>query len=133
MFNRTSILFHQNIENYTFLSALFFLKIFVQVNKMVVSQRWLIFVCLVLSHFVWVFADEEEPKIIIDARPTKWHECECGRCGQLSKYYDGIGKTRMWRCLDVASVKCFVRSQAIRVKCPHCGVVARKVPQVWTW
>ena len=27
--------------------------------------------------------DEEEPKIIIDARPTKWHECECGRCGQL--------------------------------------------------
>ena len=71
--------------------------------------------------------DEEDPKIIIDARPTKWHECECGRCGHTAKYYDGIGKTRMWRCLDVASVKCFVRSQAIRVKCPHCGVVARKV------
>ena len=72
--------------------------------------------------------DEEDPKIIIDARPTKWHECECGRCGHEAKYYDGIGKTRMWRCLDVASVKCFVRSQAIRVKCPHCGVITRKVP-----
>ena len=62
--------------------------------------------------------DEEEPKIIIDARPTKWHECECGRCGHAAKHYDGKGKTRMWRCLDVASIKCFVRSQAIRVKCP---------------
>lgn len=72
--------------------------------------------------------DEIGQQIIIDAKPTKWHSHKCGKCGCKAKHYDGKGKMRMWRCLDVASTKCFVRSQALRVKCPHCGVVARKVP-----
>lgn len=72
--------------------------------------------------------DENKQHFIIDARPTKWHDLECGKCGQKAKYYDGINKTRMWRCIDTGTNMCYVRCACIRVKCPHCGVVARKVP-----
>ena len=72
--------------------------------------------------------DENKQHFIIDARPTKWHDLECGKCGQKAKYYDGINKTRMWRCIDAGTNMCYVRCACIRVKCPHCGVVARKVP-----
>ena len=71
---------------------------------------------------------EENKELVIRARPTLWHACECGVCGAKADYYDAGQGRRRWRTTDFGPVKCFVEADAFRVKCPNCGVKVRKVP-----
>lgn len=72
--------------------------------------------------------DEEIQSLVIDARPYRAHALECGRCGRKAPYYDEGRGTRLWRCLDLAGARVFIRSRAFRVRCPSCGVSVRKLP-----
>ena len=72
--------------------------------------------------------DVEEACLVIRARPTLWHSCECGRCGRKAPAYDSGQGRRRWRCADAGQFKCYVESDAFRVDCPECGVTVRKVP-----
>ena len=72
--------------------------------------------------------DREQGCVVISARPTLWHACECGRCGRKAALYDSGQGTRRWRCTDLGHLKCYVESDAFRVDCPSCGVTVRRVP-----
>ena len=63
--------------------------------------------------------------LIIDVKPT-WEVprcCECLRTGTKEG-----GRTRTWRHLDLAGIKCELRYHIRRVKCPSCGVKTEAVP-----
>jgi len=68
------------------------------------------------------FTDES---LIIDVKPT-WQRVRCGEC--LRKGSSEGGRTRRWRHLDLAGIKCELRYRIRRVKCHHCGVQTEHVP-----
>lgn len=66
--------------------------------------------------------------LVIDAEPYRARSCRCGKCGRDAPRYDAGRGVRLWRCCDVGGMKAYVRSEAFRVSCPECGIVAREVP-----
>ena len=66
--------------------------------------------------------------LVIDAEPYRARSCRCGKCGREAPRYDAGRGVRLWRCCDVGGMKAYVRSEAFRVSCPECGIVAREVP-----
>jgi transposase len=66
--------------------------------------------------------------VVISARPTAWHACECGRCGRKAPAYDAGQGRRRWHCTDVGQFKCYVDADAFRVDCPVCGPTVRGFP-----
>ena len=72
-------------------------------------------------------ADDNE--IIISARPYKRDQCRCGICGRKAPGYDCGSGLRRWRAMDIGnSVRVYVESKAVRVKCPEHGVVVQQFP-----
>ncbi|PKU88418.1 transposase [Bifidobacterium thermophilum] len=65
--------------------------------------------------------------LVIDAEPYRARSRRCGRCGRETPRYDAGCGVRLWRCCDVGGMKAYVRSEAFRVSCPECGIVAREV------
>ena len=72
--------------------------------------------------------NEVSQEVIIKARATAWHSCECGRCGRKAPVYDAGQGRRRWRCVDAGPWKCYIEADAFRVACPECGVTVRRVP-----
>lgn len=66
--------------------------------------------------------------LVIDAEPYRARSCRCGKCGRDAPRYDAGRGVRLWRCCDVGGMKAYVHSEAFRVSCPECGIVAREVP-----
>ncbi|NVB37410.1 ISL3 family transposase [Pseudenhygromyxa sp. WMMC2535] len=63
--------------------------------------------------------------LIVDVKPT-WHRARCGECRR--KGPSEGGRTRSWRHLDLAGIKCVLRYRIRRVNCRHCGVKTEHVP-----
>ncbi len=72
--------------------------------------------------------DEESDTVVVHVRPRRHTKRRCGRCGARSPGYDQGEGRRNWRSLDLGTVRCFLRADAPRVKCPEHGPTVAQVP-----
>lgn len=63
--------------------------------------------------------------LLIDVKPS-WQRVRCGECRRMGAKEGG--RTRTWRHIDLAGIKCELRYHIRRVKCRHCGVQTEHVP-----
>jgi transposase len=72
--------------------------------------------------------DEESDTVVVHVRPRRHTKRRCGRCGARSPGYDQGEGRRNWRSLDLGTVRCFLRADAPRVRCPEHGPTVAQVP-----
>jgi transposase len=72
--------------------------------------------------------EDGEEGIIIDTEPTKRNKCRCGICNRKSQSYDEGRGVRLWRSVDLGSMRVYIRGRAPRVRCERHGVIVAKVP-----
>ena len=83
-------------------------------------------VLLALQNTRVVGFEFDEDGLVVDVAPT-WRIARCGECKRTVRTcYDG--RSRRWRHLDVAGLKCHLRYRLRRVCCEHCGVIVEHVP-----
>ena len=70
----------------------------------------------------------EADSIIVGVRPYKSKQRRCPACGRACEVYDGRGKPRRWRALDLGASKCYLEYAPVRVACPEHGVHVESVP-----
>jgi transposase len=70
----------------------------------------------------------ENETFIVTVRPTKGVQKLCGICLKRSPGYDKGTKGRLWRTLDLGTIKTYIESNLIRVNCKKHGVVTAHVP-----
>lgn len=70
----------------------------------------------------------EADSIIVGVRPHKSKQRRCPTCGRACEVYDGRGKPRRWRTLDLGASKCYLEYAPVRVACPEHGVHVESVP-----
>jgi transposase len=72
--------------------------------------------------------DEESRYIVVSVRPRRATKQRCGGCRRRAAWYDKGEGRRRWRCLDVGELRCYLESEAPRVKCVEHGVTVAAVP-----
>ena len=76
-----------------------------------------------------ITAAEGTDRILITARPNRWHEDDCPVCHKKCPRYDSKCKTpRKWRGLDWEGVIVQVEYRTHRIVCPDHGVLVADVP-----
>lgn len=72
--------------------------------------------------------DDGRPKLVVSVRPKASRRGRCGRCGQMSPWFDRGDGERSWRHLDVAYATCELVADAPRVSCATHGPTVAEVP-----
>jgi len=80
---------------------------------------------LALQHTLVTGLEFGDDALIVDVKPT-WRRVRCGDCLRIGASEGG--RTRTWRHLDLAGIKCVLRYRIRRVRCRHCGVKTEHVP-----
>jgi len=81
-----------------------------------------------LAHTVIKSATIDGDRIVVDVRPHKRHGLRCPVCGRKCEHYDTSDGPRLWRAMDLARAKCYLRYTTRRVRCPEHGVLVESVP-----
>ena len=81
-----------------------------------------------LAHTVIKSATIEDDRVVVDVRPHKRYGLRCPVCGRKCDRYDTSGAPRLWRAMDLARSKCYLRYTTRRVGCPEHGVLVESVP-----
>jgi transposase len=69
--------------------------------------------------------DRQRPTLVVTIRP--WAR-RCGRCGEVTPWFDRGGGTRRWRHIDIGFATCELVGDARRVSCPSHGPTVAAVP-----
>ena len=77
---------------------------------------------LALTETVVNSARIEGDSVVVGVRPYKSRQRRCPLCGRVCEAYDGRGKPRRWRALDLGASKCYLEYAPVRVRCPEHGV-----------
>ena len=83
---------------------------------------------LALTETVVNSARIEGDSVVVGVRPYKSRQRRCPLCGRVCEAYDGRGKPRRWRALDLGASKCYLEYAPVRVRCPEHGVHVESVP-----
>lgn len=70
----------------------------------------------------------ERPVLTVWIRAKNRRRGRCGRCGELSSFYDQGGGERRWRHIDAGHATCQLLGDARRVDCATCGPTVVRVP-----
>ena len=81
-----------------------------------------------LTHTVIKFVTIEDDRVVVDVRPHKSHGLRCPVCGRKCDHYDTSDAPRLWRAMDLARSRCYLRYTTRRVRCPEHGVLVESVP-----
>jgi transposase len=71
--------------------------------------------------------DGGRSKLVVRVRRRERHRGRCGRCGEVSPWFDNGGGERRWRHIDVGFATCELVAEAPRVSCPIHGVTVAEV------
>lgn len=70
----------------------------------------------------------EDDSIVVGVRPYRLKQRRRPTCGRACEAYDGRGRPRRWRALDLGASKCYLEYAPARVRCPEHGVRVESVP-----
>lgn len=83
---------------------------------------------LALARTVVESVEISDGSVIVDVRPWKARRLRCPVCGARCAPYDAMPSPRLWRAMDLARSKCYLRYRPGRVRCPEHGVHVEAVP-----
>lgn len=72
--------------------------------------------------------DSDEDVVIVRVRQRRSKRLRCGKCTELASRYDNGEGRRRWRSHDMGLSRCYLESEAPRVRCWSCGVTVAQVP-----
>jgi transposase len=66
--------------------------------------------------------------LVASVRPAARRRRRCGACGRRAPGYDAGEGRRLWRTLDLGTVRAYLEAEAPRVRCREHGVIVAAVP-----
>lgn len=83
---------------------------------------------LALARTVVESVEISDGSVVVDVRPHSRERLRCPACGARCAPYDAMPAPRLWRAMDLARSKCYLRYRPARVRCPEHGVRVEAVP-----